>query len=150
MCARARVRAMSNSLRPHGLLRPAPPPPRLLCPWDSSGKNTAAGCHFLLQGIVPNQGSNPHLLRCWWVLYCRATRKPTLVVQSLGHANSVTPWTTAHQAPLSSAGSRSLLEFMSFESVMLSNHLIFCRPLLLPSIFPSIKVCSNESALHIR
>ena len=63
----------------------------------------------------------------------------------------VTPWTTVHQASLSIINSRSLLKLMSIESVMPSNHLIFCHPLLLlPLIFPSIKVFSNESALHIR
>ena len=62
-----------------------------------------------------------------------------------------TPWTAAHQASLSITNSRSLLKFMSIESVMPSNHLILCHPLLLPpSIFPSIRVFSNESALHIR
>ena len=62
-----------------------------------------------------------------------------------------TPWTAAHQTSLSFTNSRSLLKLMSIESVMPSNHLILCRPLLLlPSIFPSIKVFSNESALHIR
>ena len=61
-----------------------------------------------------------------------------------------TPWTAAHQASLSFTVSQSLLKFMSIESVMLSNHLIICRPLLLPSIFPSIRVFSSESVLHIR
>ena len=61
-----------------------------------------------------------------------------------------TPWTVAHQASLSISNSWSLLQLMSIESVMPSNHLILCRPLLLPSIFPSIRVFSNESALHIR
>ena len=73
-------------------------------------------------------------------------------VQSLSHVQLfVTPWTVAHQASLSITNSRSLLKLMSIESVMPSNHLILCRPLLLsPSIFPSIKVFSNESVLHIR
>ena len=63
----------------------------------------------------------------------------------------VTPWTAAHQASLSITNSRSLLKLMSVKSVMSSNHLILCRPLYLPpSIFPSIRVCSNESVLHIR
>ena len=63
----------------------------------------------------------------------------------------VTPWTIAYQASLSIANSWSLLKLMSIESVMPSNHLILCRPLLLlPSIFPSIRVFSNESVLHIR
>ena len=62
-----------------------------------------------------------------------------------------TLWTAAHQASLSITISWSLLKLMSIESVMPSNHLILCRPLLLlPSIFPSIRIFSNESALHIR
>ena len=60
-------------------------------------------------------------------------------------------WTAACQASLSIANSRSLLKLMSIESVMPSNHFILCCPLLLPpSIFPSIKVFSNDSVLHIR
>ena len=62
-----------------------------------------------------------------------------------------TPWTAAHQASLSITNSWNLPKLMFIESVMPSNHLILCRPLLLPpSIFPSITVFSNESALHIR
>ena len=61
------------------------------------------------------------------------------------------PWTAARQASLSITNSRSLLKLMSIESVMPSNHLILCHPLLLPpSIFHSIRVFSNESVLHIR
>ena len=59
-----------------------------------------------------------------------------------------TPWTAAHQASLSFTISQSLLNLMSIESMMPSNHLILCCPLLLFSIFPSIRVFSNESALH--
>ena len=63
----------------------------------------------------------------------------------------MTPWTSAHQDSLSITNSRSLLKLISIESVMPSNHLILCHPLLLPSsIFPSLRVFSNESALHIR
>ena len=63
----------------------------------------------------------------------------------------VTPWTAARQASLSITNSQILLKLMSVESVMPSNHLILCRPLLLPpSIFPSIRVFSNESVLCIR
>ena len=63
----------------------------------------------------------------------------------------VTPWAAARQASLSITNSRSLLKLMSIESVMPSNHLILCHPLpLLPSIFPSIRVFSNESVLCIR
>ena len=62
-----------------------------------------------------------------------------------------TPWTAACQASLSIINSWGLLKHMSIESVMPSNHLILCRPLLLPpSVFPSLRVFSNESVLHIR
>ena len=62
-----------------------------------------------------------------------------------------TPWIVACQTSLSITKSWNLLKFMSIESVMPSNHLILCRPLLLPpSIFPSIRIFSNESVLHIR
>ena len=92
-------------------------------------------------------------------------------VQSLSHVRFLaTPWTAAHQAPLSMGFSRqeycccllrqvslsitnfqSLLKLMSIELVMPSNHLILCHPLLFPpSVYPSIRVFSNESALHIR
>ena len=63
----------------------------------------------------------------------------------------VIPWTAAHQASLSITNSWSLLKFMAIELVMPSNHLILCRSLfLLPSVFPSIRVFSSESVLHIR
>ena len=62
----------------------------------------------------------------------------------------VTTWTTAHQASLCITNSWSLLKLMSIESVIPSNHLTLCRPLLLHSIFPSIRVFSNESVLCIR
>ena len=73
-------------------------------------------------------------------------------VQSLSYVQLfATSWTTACQASLSITNSRGLLKLMSIASVMPSNHLILCRPLLhLPSIFPNIRVFSNESALHIR
>ena len=73
-------------------------------------------------------------------------------VQSLSHVLLfVTPWTEGHQGSLSITNSWSLLKLMSIASVMPSNHVILCSPLLLlPSIFLSIRVFSNESALHIR
>ena len=73
-------------------------------------------------------------------------------VQSLSRVRLfVTPWTATHQASLSITNSCSLAKLMSIESMMPSNLLILCHPLLfLPSIFPSITVLSNESALHIR
>ena len=88
--------------------------------------------------------------------HCLHTKQCAAVVHSLTcvtqHVtSSATPWTAAHQASLSLTISWSSPKFMSFESVMLSNHLILCHLLLLlPSIFPSIKVCYNESTLHIR
>ena len=74
------------------------------------------------------------------------------LVQSLSHVRLfATPWTAARQASLSITNSRSLLKLMSIESVMASNHLILCHPLLLlPSVFPSIRVFYNESVLCIR
>ena len=75
-----------------------------------------------------------------------------IVVQLLSHVQFfATPWTAAQQASLSFTISQSLLKLISIESVMPSNHVILCCPLLLlPSIFPSIRIFSNESALHIR
>ena len=72
-------------------------------------------------------------------------------VQLLSHVRLfMTPWAIACQASLFITNGRSLLKFMSIKSVIPFNHLILCRPLLPPPIFPSIRVFSNESALHIR
>ena len=73
-------------------------------------------------------------------------------VQSLSHVQLLaTPWTAACQASLSIANSQSVLKLISIESVTPSNHFILCLPPLLPlSIFPSIRVFSNESVLRIR
>ena len=96
-------------------------PTRLLRPWDFPGKSTGVGCHYLLRQLLSR-------------------------VQLF-----VTPWTAACQGSLSITSSDSVLKLMSIESVMPSNHLILCCPiLLLPSIFPSIRVFSNESVFHIR
>ena len=66
-------------------------------------------------------------------------------------SNSTTPWTAAHQASRSITNCQSLLNLMSIESMMPSNHLIFCHPFLhLPSIFPSIRVFSNKAVVHVR
>ena len=100
---------MSDSLRPTGLQ-----PTKLLCLWDSPCKNTEMGCPVLLQGIFSTQGSNPCLLYLlhWqtgplplvppsWVLKVSSTYS-FVVFQSLSHVwPFVTPWTVAHQAPLS-------------------------------------------------
>ena len=66
VCVCSVASVVSDSLRHYGLQ-----PARLLCPWDSPGKNTRVGCHALLQGIFPTQGLNPHLclLHCRWILY---------------------------------------------------------------------------------
>ena len=106
----------------------------------SPGKvKTAKGeTHFIGRVWAPSEGKKP------WNM--------VVVVQLLSLVWLFsTPWTAARQASLSFTISRSLLKLKSIESVMPSNHLIFCCPLLLlPSIFPSIRVFSNESALHIR
>ena len=88
-----------------------------------------------------------------WLLFLSIKIRSPVPVQSLSRVLLfATPWTTACQASLSITNCRSLPKPTSIESVMPSNHLILCRPLLLPpSLFPtSIRVFSNESALHIR
>ena len=92
------------------------------------------------------------LLQCLLVPLFSSRFMPNSSVQSLSHVQlSATPWTAACQASPSITISRSLLKLMSIELVMPSNHLMLCHPLLLlPSIFPSIRVFSNESVPHIR
>ena len=90
--------------------------------------------------LTPGQGTRSYMHQLRSVPFSRS------VVSEL----FVTPWTAAYQASLSITNSQSLLKLMSIESAMPSHHLIFCRSLLLPSIFPSIRVFSNESVLHIR
>ena len=89
---------------------------------------------------------------CLWVtLKILLSRFQFSSVQSLTHVRLfVTPWVAAHQASLSITNSWSLLKLMSIKSVMPSNHLILCPLLLLPSVFLSIRVFSNESVLNIR
>ena len=164
-------------------------------------ENSGVGCHSLLQGIFPTQGSNVGLLHCRQILYHMSYQGSPIIAENGGknnflyreifatycvftleitmpflHFNEVntlnesfcgktfssvqslscvrlfvTPWTAAHQASLSITNSWSLLKLMSIELVMPSNHLILCHALLLPpSIFPSIRVFSNESVLCIR
>ena len=74
----------------------------------------------------------------------------SLLVQLLMHVGAAATWTVACQSYLAFTSSQSLLKFLSVELVMLSEHLILCRPLLLPLIFPSIRVFSKESVLPIR
>ena len=79
------------------------------------------------------------------ILHCHQS------IQSLSHVwFFATSWTAARQASLSITNSRNLLKLMSIELVMPSNHLILCRPLLPPSVFPSIRIFSNESVLCVR
>ena len=114
--------------------------------------------YSLACGILVDQRLNPCLLHCKadsLLLSHQGSRVLLYTVssvQSLSHVRlSATPRITARQASLSITISQSLLKLMSIELVMPSNHLILCRPLLLlPSIFPSIRVFSSESALHIR
>ena len=99
------------------------------------------------------EGPSKTYLLSRYYLFCLFYLKSNFQsLQSLSHVRRfVSPWTTARQASLSITNSRSSPKLMFFESVMPSNHLILCRPLLLlPSIFPSIRIFSNESALHIR
>ena len=113
--------------------------------------------HSLFQGIFPTQGSNAGLPHCRQILYPLSHQgSPRILewvrsVQSLSRVRLFsTPWTAAHQASLSITIFCSLLKFLSIESVMPSNYLILCHPLLLlPSIFPSIRGFSSESALCI-
>ena len=94
-----------------------------------------------------------YVLWIFWIFRCNSDYLLEYSsVQSLSHVwLFVTSWTAARQASLSIANSQSLLKLMSIKSVMTSNHLNLCHPLLLSlSIFPSIRVFSNESALHIR
>ena len=100
-------------------------------------------CHFYHQG--KKKPSN-----CMEMLKILSVQYSS--VQSLSRVRLFAPpWTAARQASLSITNSRSLPKLMSIELVMPSNHVILCHPLLLlPSIFPSIRVFSNESALHIR
>ena len=119
------------------------PADHLLCPWDFPGKNTRVGFHILLQGISPSQPASQPV--------CPVNNQLSSVQSHNRVQLFATPWTAACQASLSITNSRSLPKLMSSEPVMPSNHLILCCPLLLlSSIFPSIRVFSNESALRIR
>ena len=115
---------MSDSLRPYSLL----------CPWDSPGKNTGVGCHFLIQGIFLTQGANLALL-CLLHWQMDSQSCPTL----------------CDPMDCSTPGLPEFTQLMFIESMMSSNQLNLCRHLLLPpSIFPSIRIFSNESVLHIK
>ena len=122
---------MSDSPQPQGLQ-----PPRLLHPWDFPGNENLDLVTSFVNVLL---GSLKY-------------SSVSVSVQSLSRVRlSATPWTAARQASLSVTNSWSLLKLMSIQLVMPFNHLILYHPLLfLPSIFPSIRVFSNESVLHIR
>ena len=107
------------------------------------------GLPFPSLGDLSYPGIKP---RSFFTVWTTREAHRRVVIKSQSHVwFFVTPWTTACQAPLSFTISWNLLKLMSTEMVMLSNHLILCRPLLLlPSIFPSIRIFSNELALRIR
>ena len=124
-------------------------------PWrEEPGRLQSTGS----QGVGHDWATSLHLslsrttMKLNWIEHLSLPLQKLVVVRSLSHDHLfATPLTAAHQSSPSFPISWSLLKFMFIESVMLSNHLILCRPLLLlPSIFPSIRVFSNESALHRR
>ena len=126
----------------------------MLCTWNSPEKNNGVRLPFPSPGDLPNTDIKPRtpvLLADFYSLNHQG-RPYTQSVQLLSHVwPSTTPWTAAHQASLSITNCQSLPKPISIESVMPSNHLIPCCPhLLLHSIIPSMRVFSNESALHIR
>ena len=157
---------LSNTLWPHGLQHarlPCPSPtPRAYsnsCPlsWrchPTISSSVIPFCSFLQS--FPTSGSFP--LSQFFASGGQSIGVSASASVQLSSVQSlscvwlfVTPWTAAHQASLSITNSWSLLKLMSIELVMPSNHLIICcPPCLLPSIFPSIRVFSNESALRIR
>ena len=137
--------------------------PGFLVHGDPPGKNTGMDCHALLQGIFANQVFN--ISQHWqvgslplappWKFTDEMNLEIEFAVLDVQLLHSVqifaTPRTAACHFPLSFTISQSLLRFMSIESVMPSNHLILSHPLLLlPSIFPSVRVFSNELALCMR
>ena len=106
----------------------------------------------MVHGVTKSQTwlNRLNMRTCNQIIVPSIWTSPNAVVQSLSHVSLfATPWTAAHQASLSITNSRSLPKLMSIKSVMPFNHLILCWTLLLPSIFPSIRVFSNESVLCI-
>ena len=119
---------------------------------DSPGKNIGVVCHALLQGIFPTHGLNLGPLH-WRGVFTIGVTSSFLLFSSVAQSCP----TLCDPMDCSTSGlpvhhnSQSLLRLMSIESVMPSNHFIFCQPLfLLPSISPSTRVLSNDSALHLR
>ena len=121
-----------------------------------SQAGNGVGCHFLFQGIFQTQRLSLCLLHWQTDSLCLSHQEnPSVSIQFSSVAQSSLTLcdhqTAAHQASLSITNTQSLLKLMSIELVMPSNHLIFCHPLfLLPSVFPSIRIFSNDSVLPIR
>ena len=114
--------------------------------WTFVGKAMSLLFNMLSRLVIAFLPRSKHLLITWLQSQCAVTFQFSSV-QSLSRVQLfVTPWIVPHQA----SNSRSILKLMSIASVMSSNHLNLCHPLLLPSIFPSIRVFSNESVLCIR
>ena len=114
--------------------------------WASSGSWWWTGKPGVLQSMRSHRIGHDWAIELNWYIYVYI-----VVVQLLSRVQLfATPWTVAYQASLSFTISQSLLKLMFIESVMPSNYLILCRLLLLPSVFPRIRVFSNESALCIR
>ena len=133
--------------------------PTLCDPTDSSPSGSPvpgrqehwSGLPFPTPGNLPDLGIKPVSLASPRLAGRFFTTVLRQSVQSLSRVRLfVTPWTAARQASLSFTISWSLLKLMPFESMMSSNHLSICRSLLLPSAFPSIKIFSCKSVLHIR
>ena len=115
--------------------------------WWATVHGVTRGGHNLVTKSPPPLSN----MLAWSLIYHIYNLSFFSSVQSLSHVQLfATPWTTARQASLSITNSQSPPKPMYIKSVMSSNHLILCCPLLLPSIFPSIRVFSNESALCIR
>ena len=150
-------------------------PTRFPRPWDSPGKNTGVGCHFLLQCTKVKSESEvaqscPNCTTPWTAAYQAPLSMgfsrqeywsglPLLSLASNFRSDQsfsrvrlfATPWITARQTSLSITNSQSSPRLTSIESAMPSSHLILCRPLLfLPPIPSSIRLFSNESTLHMR
>ena len=143
---------MSDSVAtPRTVARQAPVTMRF---WD---KNTGKGCHFLLQGLFLIQGSNPEMAGRIFITEPPGKPRTCLGKSYFGlvqfnrsvMSNSLQPHEPQHTSPPCPSSTPGVHPNSSIESVMPFNHLILCRPLLLPSIFPSIRVFPNESVLHI-
>ena len=121
--------------------------PRYFC---CQGSSLITETLYLEFKLLENHLCSSNVFQKFWTQWTQVVLK--FAVQSLNGVQLFdTPWTAAHQASLSFTISHSLLKLMSIESVMPSNQLVLCcHPLLLPSIFPSIRVFSNELALHVR